>query len=310
MTPVASLTTASTSGFIPRRRTGRELIERTSTMTVAVSSGASSAIVRASPESRGRWSSSAPTVVRPERLGRLGRRARLPGHRLVEPRGPRPAHRRRAQRGGVELVGAREGGRHPPTMMPGRSVVADQREEVRRPGVEGHVQALGGELVAGALEALAVEPVRQLPGSSRARRPTAGARAPAPAASERLTTTRWRESGLDQHQATSWRCGVVVRPALARAQPPVAVAQAGVGDGPQQPLVERAQIAVAAARRARGRGRPGSASAGPRAGRRGRGARPGSVDITTAAARACAGANVAAARGSSWFSMNRSSRSW
>jgi hypothetical protein len=65
MTPVASLTTASTRGFIPRRRTGRELIERTSTMTVAVSSGTSSAIVRASPESRGRWSRSAPTVVRP-----------------------------------------------------------------------------------------------------------------------------------------------------------------------------------------------------------------------------------------------------
>jgi hypothetical protein len=54
ITPVASATTASTSGFIPRRRTGRELIERTSTMTVAVSSATSSEIVRASPESRGR----------------------------------------------------------------------------------------------------------------------------------------------------------------------------------------------------------------------------------------------------------------
>jgi hypothetical protein len=65
MTPVASVTTASTSGFIPRRRTGREVIERTSTITVAVSSRSSSAIVRASPESRGRWASSAPTVVSP-----------------------------------------------------------------------------------------------------------------------------------------------------------------------------------------------------------------------------------------------------
>jgi hypothetical protein len=65
MTPVASATTASTRGFMPRRRTGREVIERTSTITVAVSSRSSSAIVRASPESRGRWASSAPTVVSP-----------------------------------------------------------------------------------------------------------------------------------------------------------------------------------------------------------------------------------------------------
>ena len=81
-------------------------------MTVAVSSGTSSAIVRASPESRGRWSSSAPTVVRPSASAASAAGARLPGHRLVEARGPRPAHRRGAQRGGVELVGAREGGRH------------------------------------------------------------------------------------------------------------------------------------------------------------------------------------------------------
>ena len=36
--PVASATTAVTSGFIPRRRTGRDVIERTSTTTVATSS--------------------------------------------------------------------------------------------------------------------------------------------------------------------------------------------------------------------------------------------------------------------------------
>jgi hypothetical protein len=46
--PVASATTASTSGFIPRRRTERLAIERTSATTVAVSSGTSAAIVRAS----------------------------------------------------------------------------------------------------------------------------------------------------------------------------------------------------------------------------------------------------------------------
>ncbi len=35
--PVPSATVASTSGRMPRRRTGREAIERTSTTTVAVS---------------------------------------------------------------------------------------------------------------------------------------------------------------------------------------------------------------------------------------------------------------------------------
>ena len=37
--PVSSATTASTSGRMPRRRTGRLAIERTSTTTVAVSPG-------------------------------------------------------------------------------------------------------------------------------------------------------------------------------------------------------------------------------------------------------------------------------
>src|SRR4051794_35719772 len=65
MTPLASATVASTNGFIPRRRTGREVIERTSTSTVAVSSGCRSAIVIASPEPRGRWPSRSPTVTSP-----------------------------------------------------------------------------------------------------------------------------------------------------------------------------------------------------------------------------------------------------
>ena len=65
--PVASATTAVTSGFIPRLRTGRLVIERTWTTTVATSSIESSAIVRALWRSRGRCSSSAPTVSRPSR---------------------------------------------------------------------------------------------------------------------------------------------------------------------------------------------------------------------------------------------------
>ena len=69
--PVASATTASTSGFIPRRRTERELIERTSTITVAVSSRASSPIVRAAWRSRGRCSSRSPTVCSPSRSAPL-----------------------------------------------------------------------------------------------------------------------------------------------------------------------------------------------------------------------------------------------
>ena len=113
-----------------------------------------------------------------------------------------------------------------------------------------------------------------------------------------------------QHQATSWRCESLSGQPVAVAQAPVAVAQAGVGDGAQQPRVERAQLVV---RRL----------VGPAA-EEDRDARAPALELavvvearalaastsTTAAARACAGANVAAARGSSWFSMNRSRRSW
>ena len=63
--PVASATCASTSGFIPRRRTGRLAIERTSTTIVAPSPGVSVATVRASRRSRGRCSSRSPTVSSP-----------------------------------------------------------------------------------------------------------------------------------------------------------------------------------------------------------------------------------------------------
>jgi hypothetical protein len=67
MKPLSSATVASTSGFMPRRRTGRDVIERTSTTTVATSSGPSSAIVRASERSRGRCSSRSPMVSSPRR---------------------------------------------------------------------------------------------------------------------------------------------------------------------------------------------------------------------------------------------------
>ena len=42
-----------------------------------------------------------------------------------------------------------------------------KREEVRRPGVEGHKEALAGDLVTGAIETFPVQPVGQLPGASR-----------------------------------------------------------------------------------------------------------------------------------------------
>ena len=69
--PVASATTASTSGFIPRLRTERLVIDRTSATTVAVSSIASWPIVRASWRSRGRCSSRSPTVSSPSRSAPL-----------------------------------------------------------------------------------------------------------------------------------------------------------------------------------------------------------------------------------------------
>ena len=70
--PVASATTAVTSGFIPRLRTGRLVIERTSTITVATSSIASSPIVRALWRSRGRWLEQVADRLQPEPLGRGG----------------------------------------------------------------------------------------------------------------------------------------------------------------------------------------------------------------------------------------------
>ena len=103
MTPVASATVASTSGFIPRRRTGREVIERTSTSTVATSSGCSSAIVRASPLSRGRCSSRSPTVCSPSASAASAAVGGLTVERLVQPRRARQADRRprRASSGSV-----------------------------------------------------------------------------------------------------------------------------------------------------------------------------------------------------------------
>ena len=77
MIPVWSATVASTSGFMPRRRTGRDVIERTSTATVATSSIPSSAIVRASERSRGRCSSRSPTVSSPSRSAPLAAGAGL-----------------------------------------------------------------------------------------------------------------------------------------------------------------------------------------------------------------------------------------
>ena len=102
---------------------------------------------------------------------------------------------------------------------------------------------------------------------------------------------------------------VVVGPARALAQPPVALAQAGVGHRAQQPLVERAQVAV---RRL----------VGPAAEEhRDRVRRPVELAVVVEA-RALQrrhddrrrprlrGPKVAAARGSSWFSTKRTRRSW
>ena len=84
--PVASNTVASTSGRIPRRRTGRAPIVRTCTATVACSPARNAATVRASRLSRGRCSSSSPTVFRPS---------------ARDPVGELPRGRRRAARAGA-----------------------------------------------------------------------------------------------------------------------------------------------------------------------------------------------------------------
>ena len=111
MMPVPSLTVASTSGFIPRRRTGREVMDLTSTSTVAVSSSASSAIVRASPVARGRWSRRSPTVSRPSDSAAAAAVGGLMSSGLRRRDGPRPAHGRAPQLVGRQLARLGEGER-------------------------------------------------------------------------------------------------------------------------------------------------------------------------------------------------------
>ena len=115
MTPVSSATVASTSGFIPRRRTGRLVIERTSTTTVATSSGDSVATVRASRRSRGRCSSRSPTVSRPSRSAASAAASALTfsGRASRDGRGQRSGASRSSAR---RARGRREGGRHAPMM--------------------------------------------------------------------------------------------------------------------------------------------------------------------------------------------------
>ena len=112
MGPVSSATTASTSGRIPRRRTGRDVMERTWTSTVATSPGASSATVRASARSRGRCSSRSRTVSSPSRSAPLAAGAGVTSSAAssaARGRGQRiaPAAPRSASRIGSEVAKAR-----------------------------------------------------------------------------------------------------------------------------------------------------------------------------------------------------------
>src|SRR5215213_1731927 len=102
--PVASATTAVTSGFMPRLRTGRLVMDRTSAITVATSSTASSAIVRALWRSRGRCSSRSPTVSRPSRSAAAAALAGVTSSGVASRDG-------RGQRAVVQRFGACEGGR-------------------------------------------------------------------------------------------------------------------------------------------------------------------------------------------------------
>ena len=104
MTPVSSATVASTSGFMPRRRTGRLVIERTSTTTVALSPALSVATVRASRRSRGRCSSRSPTVRRPSCSAASAAFCGETFSASGERRRAHPAQRRAEQGRAVELV--------------------------------------------------------------------------------------------------------------------------------------------------------------------------------------------------------------
>ena len=101
---------------------------------------------------------------------------------------------------------------------------------------------------------------------------------------------------------------VVARPTGSLAQVPLAAAEGGIGERAQQGLVERLELGIAGLRSGSGRGTSGDGPSGPRAGPRGPAGRRSGVSVATAAARAFAGRTRDAARGSSWFSMKRTSR--
>ena len=183
-----------------------------------------------------------------------------------------------------------------------------QSEEVPGPRVERDVEPVA-EVVAAPLVALAGRRRRRAATPARAARPTA-ARRGRTRARRRGSRRRARRDSPRQPQATRF-CQVslpsqplrspschspVAEDAVARARPAAARRTPSARGRP--------------ARRAGGRGRPAAAPSGPRAGPRGRAGRPsGSAPPPPRRAPSPAG-NVAAARGSSWFSMKRTSRSW
>ena len=269
---------------------------------------------RAGPGSRARPPQPARAAPSSRRPRRRARRARRCARRARPPARPRIASSsaRRPISAGAAIGASRALASPPPAQhdvpRAPRSC-GREPEEVRGPRIELHVQALARELVAGALEGSAVEPVGQLPAAPGEVGPgqvDAGLRGRVAEVDHDEVARRRR----GQHQATSRRWeSLSGQPATShRRQSPSRRSESATAS--QQALVERAQVVVGRLVRAAAEEHGDVRRGARRAGRRGRAGRPAASTTTTAAARACAGPNVAAARGSSWFSMKRISRSW
>ena len=188
-------------------------------------------------------------------------------------------------------------------------VECGQVEEVPGPRVERDVEPVA-QVVAAPLVDRRRPRRRRAASSGRAGRPTA-ARRGRPRARRRGSRRRACAASSSRQPQTTRFCQVSL-PSQPRARRAATRRCGRRGRGARRAAARRRRAGRRRApRRAGGRGRPGSCTvAAPRAGPRARAARRSGSASSTAAARAFPGANVAAARGSSWFSMKRTSRCW
>ena len=136
------------------------------------------------------------------------------GARRDQPRSPPPPERMSLSRDRATVRGSNA--RHRPEAHERGALSRRMRGSAIPSGRAPTYSPSPRQLVAVAVEAAPVEPVGQAPAFAPRGPPTAAAPAPAPAASERLTTTRWRVSPSRPAPRDELAIRVVVGPALAR----------------------------------------------------------------------------------------------